>query len=41
MKSSQIFFEREAFSKPINKFQGVNFKLADMALKIEASTFSL
>ena len=30
-------FEREAFSKTINKFQGVNFKLADMALKIEAS----
>ena len=30
-------FEREAFSKPINKFQGVSFKLSDMALKIEAS----
>ena len=30
-------FEREAFSKPINQFQGVSFKLSDMALKIEAS----
>lgn len=30
-------FEREAFSKPINKFQGVSFKLSDMALKIEAA----
>ena len=29
-------FEREAFSKPINKFQGVSFKLADMATQIEA-----
>ena len=30
-------FEREAFSKPINQFQGVSFKLSDMALKIEAA----
>ena len=30
-------FEREAFSKPINKFQGISFKLSDMALKIQAS----
>ena len=30
-------FEREAFNKPINKFQGVSFKLSDMALKIQAS----
>ena len=30
-------FKREAFSKPINKFQAINFKLADMALKIQAS----
>ena len=30
-------FEREAFSKPINKFQGISFKLSDMALKIEAA----
>ena len=30
-------FEREAFNKPINKFQGISFKLSDMALKIQAS----
>ena len=30
-------FEREAFSKPINKFQAISFKLSDMALKIQAS----
>ena len=29
--------EREAFGKPINRFQSVGFKLADMATKIEAS----
>ena len=29
--------EREAFNKPINKFQAISFKLADMALKIESS----
>ena len=29
--------ERSAFGKQISKFQGVNFKLADMATKIEAS----
>ncbi len=29
--------EREAFGKPINKFQSVSFKLADMATRIEAS----
>ena len=29
--------ERVAFGKPINKFQSVGFKLADMATKIEAS----
>ncbi|NNC96232.1 MAG: acyl-CoA dehydrogenase [Chitinophagales bacterium] len=28
--------EREQFGKPISKFQGISFKLADMALKIEA-----
>ncbi len=30
-------FEREAFSKQINKFQAISFKLSDMALKIQAS----
>ena len=29
--------ERSAFGKPINKFQSIGFKLADMATKIEAS----
>ncbi|MDX1684915.1 MAG: acyl-CoA dehydrogenase family protein [Saprospiraceae bacterium] len=29
--------EREQFGKPIAKFQGISFKLADMASKIEAS----
>ena len=29
--------EREAFGKPIHRFQSVGFKLADMATKIEAS----
>ena len=29
--------EREAFGKSINKFQGVSFKLADMATSIEAA----
>jgi alkylation response protein AidB-like acyl-CoA dehydrogenase len=28
---------REAFGKPINQFQGVSFKLADMAIKVEAA----
>jgi len=29
--------EREAFGKEINKFQSISFKLADMAMRIEAS----
>ncbi|MGK7391782.1 MAG: acyl-CoA dehydrogenase [Candidatus Cyclobacteriaceae bacterium M2_1C_046] len=29
--------EREQFGKPISKFQGISFKLADMATKIEAA----
>lgn len=29
--------EREAFGKPINRFQGISFKLADMATSIEAA----
>lgn len=29
--------EREAFGKPINRFQGIGFKLADMATRIEAA----
>ena len=33
--------EREQFGKPIAKFQGVSFKLADMATEIEASKLLL
>lgn len=29
--------EREQFGQPISKFQGISFKLADMAVKIEAA----
>lgn len=29
--------ERQQFGQPISKFQGISFKLADMALKIEAA----
>ena len=29
--------EREAFGKPINQFQGISFKLSDMATQIEAA----
>ncbi|SVC05733.1 uncharacterized protein METZ01_LOCUS258587, partial [marine metagenome] len=29
--------ERKAFGKPINEFQGISFKLSDMATQIEAS----
>ncbi|MBC8479598.1 MAG: acyl-CoA dehydrogenase family protein [FCB group bacterium] len=29
--------EREAFGKPINRFQGISYKLADMATQIEAA----
>jgi alkylation response protein AidB-like acyl-CoA dehydrogenase len=33
--------EREQFGKPISKFQGISFKLADMATEIEASKLLL
>ncbi len=36
-KALQYSTEREAFGKPIHKFQGVSFKLADMATEIEAA----
>ena len=35
--SVQYAKEREQFGKPISKFQGISFKLADMATKIEAA----
>ena len=37
LKALQYSTEREAFGKPIHKFQGVSFKLADMATEIEAA----
>ena len=36
-KSLQYSREREAFGKPINNFQGISFKLADMATQIQAA----
>ena len=33
--------EREQFGKTISKFQGISFKLADMATEIEASRLLL
>ena len=33
--------EREQFGKPIHEFQGISFKLADMATKIEAAKLML
>lgn len=35
--SVQYSKEREQFGRPISKFQGISFKLADMASRIEAS----
>ena len=36
-KAIQYSKEREAFGKSINQFQGISFKLADMATKIQAA----
>ncbi|MFH0811511.1 MAG: acyl-CoA dehydrogenase family protein, partial [Pseudomonadota bacterium] len=35
--ATQYAKEREAFGKPITHFQGISFKLADMAIQIEAA----
>jgi len=35
--SKQFADEREQFGKPIREFQGIGFKLADMAMDVEAS----
>lgn len=35
--ATQYAKEREAFGKPIIQFQGISFKLADMAIQIEAA----
>ena len=37
VRALEYSHEREAFGKPINKFQGVSFKLSDMATQIEAA----
>ncbi len=37
LASVQYAQEREQFGKPISSFQGISFKLADMATKIEAA----
>jgi alkylation response protein AidB-like acyl-CoA dehydrogenase len=39
--SVQYSKEREQFGQPIGKFQGISFKLADMATKIEAAELLL
>lgn len=36
-KAIKYTFERQAFGKPINQLQAIQFKLADMAVKIEAA----
>ncbi len=36
-KAVKYSFEREAFGKPINQLQAIQFKLADMAMKIDAA----
>ena len=36
--SIQYSKERQQFNKPISSFQGISFKLADMATKVEASS---
>lgn len=42
MEASIIYSkQREQFGKPISKFQGISFKLADMATKIEAAELML
>ncbi|MGH2791111.1 MAG: acyl-CoA dehydrogenase family protein, partial [Actinomycetota bacterium] len=33
--------EREAFGKPIGAFQGISFKIADMAIAVDAARMSL
>jgi len=36
-KAIKYTYERQAFGKPINQLQAIQFKLADMAVKIEAA----
>ena len=39
--ASQYAIEREAFGKPIGAFQGVSFKIADMATEVDAARLAV
>lgn len=39
--ASQYAIEREAFGKPIGAFQGISFKIADMAIEVDAARMSV
>jgi alkylation response protein AidB-like acyl-CoA dehydrogenase len=39
--SSQYAIDREAFGKPIGAFQGISFKIAEMAIEVDAARLSV
>ena len=39
--ASEYAIEREAFGKPIGAFQGISFKIADMAIAVDAARLSV
>lgn len=39
--ASQYAIDREAFGKPIGAFQGISFKIADMAIEVDAARLAL
>ncbi|MEA2453302.1 MAG: butyryl-CoA dehydrogenase [Actinomycetota bacterium] len=39
--ASQYAIEREAFGKPIGAFQGISFKIAEMAIEVDAARLSV
>ena len=39
--ASQYAIEREAFGRPIGAFQGISFKIADMAIAVDAARLSV
>lgn len=39
--ASQYATEREAFGKPIGAFQGISFKIADMAIEVDAARMAV
>lgn len=39
--ASQYATEREAFGKPIGAFQGISFKIADMAIEVDAARLAV